>query len=435
MPFTMTMPKLSPTMEEGTIAKWRKKEGEYVKAGDVVLEIATDKSTVEHSALDSGWLRKILLKDGQPALVNQAIAIFTEKEGESIEGYKPEGVSPAAAPKAAPQEAKGKVSAAEPAAAKSKAVVSGMAMPAFVPEAPLEGYTFPQPQEAAGGRTLASPLARKLAKEKGIDLSTIKGSGPSGRVVSEDIDLGQPDAIVTFGDREVPTIPPGSYEEKTLTPIRKIVGQRLQEAKTFIPHFYVTQVIDAAPIFAVREQLKTLGIKITYNDLVIRAAALALRQYPVINSGFNSVNQTLIQFKTIDISVAVSLPSGLVTPIIRHADYKNLGQISAEVKHLAHRAREGKLEKQEYVGGSFTISNIGMYGVSDFVAVINPPQGAILAVGGIEDVPVVKEGHVVPGKTMHLTLSSDHRVIDGADAAKFIKTLQKLLENPSVLLI
>lgn len=432
MPFTFTMPKLSPTMEEGTIAKWHKKEGEFVKEGEVLLEVATDKSTVEHSVLDSGWLRKILLKEGEVAIVNQPLAIFTEKKEESIEGYKPEGAAPKAA--AAPAAQATKEGAPQP-APQQKVAAGGLSQPAFVPESPLKGYTFPLPQEPVAGRKLASPLARTIAKEKGIDLSTVRGTGPGGRVTSEDLDLGQPDALVTFGHREVPTIPPGTYEEEPLSPMRKIIGQRLQESKTFIPHFYVTQEIDASPLFEAREQLKSMGIKATFNDFVVRGCALTLKQHPEVNSGFNSVNQTLIRFKTIDIAVAVSLPTGLITPIIRHTDYKNLGQISAEIKSLASRARDGKLAREEYAGGSFTISNIGMYGVTEFVAVINPPQAAILAVGGIEERPIVKNGQVIPGKVMRITLSADHRVIDGADAAKFIKSLQKILENPSVLLI
>jgi pyruvate dehydrogenase E2 component (dihydrolipoamide acetyltransferase) len=217
--------------------------------------------------------------------------------------------------------------------------------------------------------------------------------------------------------------------------MRKIIGQRLQEAKTFIPHFYVTQEIDAERLISVRNELAAIGIKITYNDLVIRACALALKEHPEMNTGFNSVTQSIIQFKTIDIAIAVSLESGLITPIIRHADFKNVGQISSEVKNLAKRAREGKLAREEYVGGSFTVSNIGMFGVGEFKAIINPPQAAILAVGGILDQPIVKEGKVVPGKVMKCTLSADHRVLDGTDAAKFMKTLQKFLENASLLLL
>jgi pyruvate dehydrogenase E2 component (dihydrolipoamide acetyltransferase) len=434
MPFTLTMPKLSPTMEEGTITKWRKREGDFVKAGDVLIEVATDKATVEHSALDEGWLRKILIKEGGSAIVNQAIAIFTEKKEESIEGYRPEGVTPqVAVPASASAELSEEIN---PAAAPVRpAAGPGLSQPAFVPEPPLQRYQFQAPTGGVPERITSSPLARKLAKEKGIDLSTVKGTGPQGRITSRDLELGQPSSLVTFGRREAPSLPPGTYEEIPLSPMRKIIGQRLQEAKTFIPHFYVTQEIDAERLISVRNELAAIGIKITYNDLVIRACALALKEHPEMNTGFNSVTQSIIQFKTIDIAIAVSLESGLITPIIRHADFKNVGQISSEVKNLAKRAREGKLAREEYVGGSFTVSNIGMFGVGEFKAIINPPQAAILAVGGILDQPIVKEGKVVPGKVMKCTLSADHRVLDGTDAAKFMKTLQKFLENASLLLL
>ncbi len=432
MPFTFTMPKLSPTMEEGTIAKWRKKEGEFVKAGEVLLEVATDKATVEHSALDEGWLRKILVKEGESALVNQAIAIFTEKKDESIEGYKPEGIE---RPKAAPQPAAAKQEETTAAPTAPKTTSGGLSQPAFVPEPPLTKYTFPGPEGEVEGRIVASPLARKQAKDKGIDLSTVKGTGPHGRIMSRDLELGQPTGTVTFGRRETPTEAPGSFEEIPLTPIRKIIAQRLQESKTFIPHFYCTQEVHADTLVSLRNELSTAGLKLSYNDFIMRATALALREHPDVNSGFNSVNNSIIRFKTIDIAVAVSMEAGLITPIVRHADFKNLGQLSQEVKSLAAHAREGKLKREEYTGGSFTVSNLGMFGISEFVAIINPPQAAILAIGGLEDKAIVKHGHIVAGKTMKITLSGDHRVFDGAEGAKFLKTVQKYLESPSLLLL
>lgn len=429
MPFTLTMPKLSPTMDEGSIVKWHKKVGEKVEAGDLLMEVATDKATVEYNAIDEGWLRAILIKEGGEAKVNQPVAIFTAKKEESIEGYKPEGEMPAAPKPAVKEEVA--VSAAAPA---SKAAV-GMSQPAFVPEAPLANYEFEAVTETAGLRVLSSPLARKIAKEKGLDVSTVKGTGPHHRVMSRDLDKAQPAGTVAFGHRELPELPPGTYEEEQLTPMRKIVGQRLQESKTFIPHFYVSQDINALPMSELREQLKSYGVKVSFNDFIVRATALALRKHPIINSGFNSVTQSIIRFKTIDISIAVSLEGGLITPIVRHADYKNLGEIGVEVKSLAHKAREGKLQPHEYKGGSFTVSNLGMFGVSSFVAVINPPQASILAVSGIQERPVVKEGAVVPGKVISLTLSSDHRVVDGVDAAQFLQTLKQYLENPAGLLV
>ena len=423
MPFTLTMPKLSPTMEEGTIAKWKKKEGDFVKAGDVLFDIATDKATVEHAVLDGGYLRKIIVKEGQSAIVNQAVAIFTEKKEESIEGYQPEG----AVAKAVPAPAVVQTAEAKPVAA---VVSSGLVQPTFVPEKPLEHYDF---GKVSQGYVPASPLAKRLAKEKGIDLSTIRGTGPGHRVVSEDLALGQPDLPVTFGRQGRPTIAPGTFEEEKLSPMRKIISERLQASKTFIPHFYVTMEVRAERLVDLREQLKNLGHKISVNDFVVRACALALREHPAVNSGFNSSNQTLIRFKTVDIAIAVALPDGLITPIVRHADYKNLGEISAEVKMLAQKAKEGKLQREEYAGGSFAISNLGMYGVSDFVGIINPPQAALLAVGAVEDRAVVEGREVVPGKVLRITLSGDHRVIDGAVGAQFLMTVKKYLENPTAL--
>lgn len=433
MPFTLTMPKLSPTMEEGTIAKWRKKEGDQVKMGDILFEIATDKATVEHGALDSGWVRKILVKEGESAVVNQPLAILTEEKDESIEGYQPEGAAPKAVTAPAPVEKQTETSP-QPAAVRPT-VTGGLQQPSFVPEAPLSGYDFKVPTGDLSGRVPVSPLARKMAKERDLDLSTVKGSGPHGRIMSRDLDLAQPAGTLTFGRREAPALPPGSYEEEALSSMRKIVGQRLQESKTFIPHFYCTQEVHVDKLISLRAELAAAGLKISFNDFLIRATALTLREHPNVNSGFNSVNNSLIRFKTIDIANAVSLPSGLITPIIRHADFKNLGQLCQEMKLLAARARDGKLSREEYVGGSFTISNLGMYGISEFTAIINPPQAAILAVGGIEERAIVKEGQIVPGKMMRLTLSADHRVLDGVDAAKFLKTLQKYLESPSLLLL
>ncbi|CUI16523.1 dihydrolipoamide acetyltransferase [Candidatus Protochlamydia naegleriophila] len=432
MPFTLTMPKLSPTMEEGTLVKWHKKVGDSVQAGDLLIEVATDKATVEYNALDEGWVRQILVQEGEDAVVNQSIAVLTSDPNESLEGYQPQDVAKLQEEKKDVEEVPQAAKAQDEEPKRKGAVLQ---QPSFTPEPALENYVFQFPTERLEKRLLASPLAKKLAKEKGLDLSTVKGSGPNKRIMSRDLEKAQPANTVAFGHRENPSLPPGTYEELPLTPMRKVIGQRLQESKSFIPHFYVSLQIDAEPLVAVREQLKNGQIKVSVNDLVVRASALALRQHPAINCGFNSVNQSIIQFKTIDIAIAVSLESGLITPIVRHADFKNLGEISTEVRSLAQKARDGKLDPQEYKGGSFTISNLGMFGVSEFQAILNPPQAAILAVSGIQDVPVVRNGSVVPGKIMTLTLSVDHRVIDGVASAKFLQALKQLLENPALLLV
>ncbi len=448
MPFTLTMPKLSPTMEEGMLVKWHKGVGELVEAGDLLIEVATDKATVEFNALDRGWLRRILVTEGKSAVVNQAIAIMSLEQEESLESYQPEGYQPESANLKSEEKNKiesqlettsstesGSLSTSQPNSPQLNLVKAS-----FVPEKPLENYNFDKsstkislasPEE----RLRSSPLARKLAKEKGLDLTTVKGSGPDGRIMSHDLVQAKSLSRASSTDRPMPTYQPGDYIEESLTPMRKTIAQRLQEAKTFIPHFYVSQVINAYPLVTIREQLRVLDIKVTYNDLILRACALTLREHPQVNSGFNSTNNTLIRFKTIDIAVAVSLPEGLITPIIRHADFKTIGELSVEIRELARRAKEGKLELQEYKGGSFTISNLGMYGVTDFGAIINPPQAAILAISGIQEAPVIFQGAIVPGKVLNLTLSADHRVIDGVAGAEFLRTLQKYLENPAALLI
>lgn len=425
-------------MEEGTIAKWHVAEGEHLAAGDLMLEVSTDKATVEYNALDEGWLRKILVKEGGEASVNQPIAIFTASKDESIEGYQPEGLLPKA------KEVKEAVAASSPSSSEGQKNEEEMAAPAakqpsiklsgFQPEAPLAQYKLQRPSSEPG-RLKASPLARKLARQKGLDLSTVKGSGPGGRIISQDLAMAQPSSIAAFGRREFPTIAPGTYEELSMSPMRKVIAQRLQEAKMTIPHFYVSMKVNAEPIMQLREQLKNHDIKVTVNDFIIRATALALRKHPEVNSGFNASSNSIIRFKTIDISIAVSVQGGLITPIVRHADYKNLGEISLEVKALAAKAKEGKLDPQEYKGGSFTLSNLGMYGVSDFIAIINPPQAAILAISGIIQGAAVRSGQLVATQEMTLSLSGDHRVFDGVAGAEFLRTLQKLLENPAVLLI
>lgn len=432
MPTTLTMPKLSPTMEGGTLVKWHKKEGAFVKSGMVLFEVATDKATVEYEALDGGFLRQILVKEGEEALVNQPVAVFTETADESLEGYQPEGQPLPSSEKKEEERAETPGAPAPAEEKKPASLATTLATMAFEPEPPLEEYAF---ESEASGHGFASPLAKKLAQEKGLDLTTVKGSGPHGRVMSRDLDLAQKDAIASFGSRKTPQEAPGSYAAEKLSPMRKAIAERLQASKMSIPHFYVQHDVSVESMIALRAQLKEHGVKVTFNDFIVRAAALALREHPEVNSGFHAAKQEILRFKTVDVAVAVSVPSGLITPIIRHADYKNLGQLSVEIKQLSLLAKEGKLQPHQYRGGSFTTSNLGMFGIRDFQAVINPPQAAILAIGGIRECPVVDQGAVTVGKTMTLSLSSDHRVVDGADAARFLVTMQKLLEAPAILLV
>lgn len=427
MPFKLFMPKLSPTMEGGTIIKWHKKESDFVKEGELLFEVATDKATVEYQALDAGFLRKILVTQGQEAMIGAPVAIFSTTQDESIQEMLapvPRVAKEVAAPIETP--------VSVPAAAEPIKTVS-QEIP-FVQEPPLEDDEFEYRHDGGPDRVFASPLAKKIARERNIDLSLVKGSGPQKRIVSEDLKNLQ-GAQQPFHHRKAPEIAPGSYQLEPMTPMRKTIGKRLQAAKSFIPHFYSQIAVDAEPLIAARNQLKEVGYAVTFNDFILRATALVLKEHPVINSGYNNVENCIIRFKTVDIAMAVSIQGGLITPLIRHADHKNLMELSKEAKKLIAMAKENQLQPHQYKGGSFSISNLGMYGITNFTPIINPPQAAILGVGGILDEPMVKDGKVVPGKKMTLTLAADHRVIDGADAALFLNQLKKLLENPVRLLI
>lgn len=390
MSFTVTMPKLSPTMEEGNLVKWHVKVGDKVVAGQLLFEVSTDKATIEYNALDEGFLRKILVKEGENAEVNQPVAIFTEKANETFEETVQER----------------KVVERE-----EKKIATQVVREA--------------PQPVKRERVVASPLAKKLAEQQNIDLTSLQGTGPGGRILSRDL----------VKSEKKPSMPAGTYEEEPMTPIRKVIAKRLLQAKQEIPHYYETIEVDASPIVRLREELSAGGVKVTFNDLIISAVALALREHPQVNSGYDAKRETILRYLTVDIAVAVNTPDGLITPIIKQADRKRVTEISEEVKQLSEKAKQGKLAPHEFQGGSFTISNLGMFGISQFQGIINPPQGALLAVGGILDKPVVKEGAVVAGKVMALTLSADHRIIDGALAAQFLVTLQKILTNPSLLLV
>ena len=424
----LKMPKLSPTMETGTLVKWLKKAGDEIHFGDVLLEISTDKAVLEHTASEDGWLLEILVKEGTKIPVGAPIAVFSTEKNVT---YDLKQLLPS-------QEA---VSTDEPtqivpntSSQQDNSHYAGpsMAIVGFRPEPPL---TTPLTIKNPGDPVSASPLAKKLAKEQNLDLSGVAGSGPGGRIVKKDLEKAPPLRIAGFGYPEAPEVNPGTYVEEPLSPIREAISKRLQAAKTFIPHFYVRQRIYASPLLALLKELQAQNIKLSINDCIVRACALALKEFPEINSGFNSVDNTIIRFSTIDISIAVAIPDGVITPIIRCADRKNVGMISAEIKALAARAKQSALKEEEYKGGSFCISNLGMTGISDFTAILNPPQAAILAVGSVEEQPIVLNGELAVGSTCMLTLSVDHRVIDGYPAAMFMKRLQKLPEAPSVLLL
>ncbi len=440
MPVQVLMPALSPTMTEGTLAKWHKQEGDDVQSGDVIAEIETDKATMEVEAVEEGTLGKILIGEGTAGVaVNTPIALILE-EGEDQSAL--EGAAPAAAP--APKPA-----ASEPAST-----------PAPQPEpAPQAAQAAPPPNKPNGeARTFASPLARRMAEQAGLDLSQLAGSGPHGRIVKSDIDaaLSQgapaPSATAAPAGAVMPAeapqpsalppavLPEGAYTDEPVGAIRKVIAERLSASKQTIPHFYLTVDCEIDSLLAMRKELNERApegdgaYKLSVNDFVIRASALALRKVPVVNASWNG--DTIRQYHQVDISVAVAIKNGLITPVLRNADNKGLAQVSTEMKDLATRAQEGKLVPEEYQGGGFTISNMGMYrGVKEFAAIINPPQSAILAIGAGTQQPVVKDGALAIATVMSCTLSVDHRVVDGAVGAQFMGEFKKLIEEPLTMLL
>lgn len=412
------LPKLSPTMEEGTLARWAKKEGDRIAVDDLVAEIETDKATMEWRAFDPGVLLKILAEEGAVLLPDAPVAIIGE-EGEDIAALLAElerGAGPARpeAVRAAPPAEK--AAAPEP--------------PRAAPEAPRAA-----PEAPPGGRVLASPLVRKLAREHELDLRTVRGSGPGGRIVKRDLDaaLAQPRAAgpaAAPAGRQPPRV-------ERLSSMRRTIARRLTESKQTVPHFYLTIDVDAEPLVKARAEvnaeLEADGEKISLNDLIMKACAMALRRLPEVNASF--AGDSIHFHQVVDISMAVAIPDGLVTPVIRDADRKGLREIAKEARELASRARAKKLAPEEMTNGTFSVSNLGMFGIEDFAAVINPPEGAILAVGAVREEPVVRGGQVVPGRRMRMTLSCDHRVVDGALGARWLQILRGLLEKPVLMLM
>jgi pyruvate dehydrogenase E2 component (dihydrolipoamide acetyltransferase) len=432
MATNILMPALSPTMTEGTLARWLKKEGEQVKAGDIIAEIETDKATMEVEAVDEGVLGKILVADGTEGVkVNDPIAVLIEA-GEAVP-------SAAAAPAAKPAPA-----AAAPAAP------APVAAPAPAPVAPAPAMNGHAP---SGERIFVSPLAKRMATQAGIDLAGVKGTGPNGRIVKADIEAFQPGAAKPAAPAPQPAASPVAVSAPKpavaitaphrLVPnssMRKVIARRLTEAKSTIPHFYVSVDIELDALMKLRADLNAKSPKdgpgafrLSVNDLVIKAAAVTLRRIPTVNASWTEDN--IVLYDDVDISVAVSIPDGLITPIIRHADQKGLSVISAEMKDLAARAKTGKLKPEEFQGGGFSISNMGMYGVTSFSAIINPPQAAILAVSAGQQRPVVKNGALAIATVMTCTLSVDHRVVDGALGAEWLAAFKSILEDPLSLML
>lgn len=443
MPINITMPALSPTMEEGNLAKWLVKEGDTVKSGDVIAEIETDKATMEVEAVDEGVVAKIVVPAGTEAVKVNALIAILAADGEDLAAAAGGG-SAAPAPKAD----------AAPAPAKAEAAPAAQPAPAAAPAA------TPAPVAASGDRVFSSPLARRVAKEAGIDIAKVSGSGPKGRVVKADVEKAvaggsakaapvaapAPAAAPTLAkgmseDAVLKLFEPGSYELVPHDGMRKTIAKRLVESKQTIPHFYVTVDCELDALLALRAQLNDAAprkegapaYKLSVNDMVIKAMALALRDVPDANVSWTDAN--MVKHKHADVGVAVSIPGGLITPIIRKAELKSLSAISNEMKDLGKRAKDRKLKPEEYQGGTTAVSNMGMMGVKNFAAVVNPPHATILAVGSGEERVVVKNGEMKIANVMSVTLSTDHRCVDGALGAELLGAFKRYIENPMGMLV
>ncbi|GGE44729.1 acetyltransferase component of pyruvate dehydrogenase complex [Agaricicola taiwanensis] len=455
MPINILMPALSPTMEKGNLAKWLKKEGDQVKSGDVIAEIETDKATMEVEAVDEGTIGKIVVAEGTADVpVNETIAILLE-EGESAGDIS-------SAPKAAPKaEAKAGPAEADQKTESSKDPTKEAEPAGAKPQAAGHEAAPKTPSPNTGERVFASPLARRIAKDAGLDVSAINGSGPHGRVVKRDVEqamasgTGKPAATAAGGatpaaagaapmadDKIRALFAEGSYEAVPHDNMRKVIARRLVESKLTVPHFYVTADCEIDALLALRSEINKSApkdkdgnpaYKLSVNDLVIKALALALKRVPDANVTWTE--GAMLKHKSADVGVAVSIPNGLITPVIRNADTKAISAISNEMKDLAKRARDRKLKPEEYQGGSTAVSNLGMYGVKEFSAIINPPHATILAVGAGEQRPVVKDGQLAVATLMSVTLSTDHRAVDGALGAEFLAAFKDLIEKPISLLV
>ncbi len=453
MPIEMTMPRLSDTMQQGTIVKWNVKEGQKVKSGDVVADIETDKATMELQSFDEGTVAKLAVPEGQTVPVGTLIMVLAGA-GENVDEVRAAAGKGGAAspPAAAPAEA--------PAPTGKRAAVEGehgMSRPASASSTATIARPEPPRQETngraaapsdRGGRIFASPLARKIAHEAGVDLGRLHGSGPGGRIIRRDVEEALASGGAKAQARPQPAPLPGvdsTLQSKSvpLSNMRRVIASRLQESKQTIPHYQVTVDVDMDALMSLRaqlnDQLAGQGVKLSVNDFLVKACALAMHRHPYVNSRWGSNGETIELIGDVNIGIAIALPEdrggGLLVATIRNADNLGLRQISAQSKQLADKARTKGLSPQEMSDSTFTISNLGMYGVSHFNAIINPPNVAILAVGAAIQRPVVKNGQIVPGHVMSMTMSSDHRVVDGAMAASYLATVRELLEKPATLLV
>ena len=420
------MPKLSDTMTEGVVAKWNKKVGDAVKSGDILAEIETDKATMEFESYLDGTLLHIGVPQGQAAPVDSVLAIFG-KPGEDISKLLAESAS--AAPKAetaaAPKAEEPKADAPKSEAPKEAAKPAAAPAPA---PAPVRAAAPAAAPAQSNGRVKASPLAKHLAEEKGIDIKRVRGTGPDGRITKQDIEQFTNASMAQFVPQEE------RFTEVPVSQMRKTIAKRLAESMFTAPHFYLTIELDMSRAMQVREAVNAsiAPDKVSFNDMVIKAVAVSLKQHPKVNSSW--LGDRIRFNEHVHIGVAVAVEEGLLVPVVRFADGKPLRAIGAEVKDLAKRAKDKKLQPADWEGNTFTISNLGMFGIDEFTAIINPPDACILAIGGIMEKPVVRNGQIVPGHTMKVTLSCDHRVVDGATGAAFLNTFKQMLEEPALML-
>ena len=481
MPIEIKMPALSPTMEEGTLAKWLVAVGDTVSSGDIMAEIETDKATMEFEAVDEGVIAQILVSEGSENVAVGTVIALLAQEGEDVDDVSApvgeqaakteEAPKPEPAPPPAPAPAPASSGDAEPKASPlarriaetggvDLAQIEGSGARGKITKSDVEnalgtsdsgsGSAGAAPRGDDGERLIASPLARRLASEQGYDLSEIKGTGPNGRIIEADVKAFTPAENATPAPAPAPAPTPtpapapapapehgAPFEEHKVSNIRKVIARRLTESKQTVPHYYLTIDIRLDPLLALRKELNTAleadGVKLSVNDLLIKALARALIRVPQCNVSFHG--ETMRHYSRADVSVAVAAPSGLITPVITEADTKGLAQISKEMKELAGKARDGKLKPHEYQGGTASLSNLGMFGIKQFDAVINPPQGMILAVGAGQQAPYVVGGEVTVATVLHASGSFDHRAIDGADGAQLMEAIKQLCENPLGLVV
>lgn len=428
------MPKLSDTMTEGVVAEWTKKVGDSVKNGEVLAEIETDKATMEFESFYDGVLLHIGVEKGKTAPVNTILAIIGEK-GEDISALLNGEKEPAAESKGEAPDTKAK---SETPVEEKKGDDNVVTVAAETKVASVAPSTSPAPVAAVNtsannGRVFASPLAKKIAEDKGIDIQAVAGTGESGRIVKRDVDHYVP---YSPAQRSFSAAPAGveSYTDENVSQMRKTIARRLAESKFTAPHFYLTLDIDMDNAIEARKSMnKTEGVKVSFNDMVVKAVAMALKLNPNVNSSW--LGDVIRRNQHVHIGVAVAVEDGLLVPVVRFADTKGLTQIGAEVKEFAQKAKDKKLQPSDWEGNTFTISNLGMFGIESFTAIVNPPDSCILAIGGIKEVPVVKNGQVVPGNVMKVTLSCDHRVVDGATGSAFLQTFKGFMENPVNMLL